>query len=1466
MAARTNLMTNPSFEVDLTGVTPDYGTSGAGSLTRPASGAFAGNSFARMTWTTGSSALSGGMVLATTSTVPAGSITASVMVRVNVAQRLRLSMGGSLNTPTGPAVDVPANTWTKLTFTASAVGGTGYSLVVLPNAGGYGRNWSIGNTLDVDAAILEVGAGGEFFDGSTTATGFRYVWDGAANASTSTETLPVDVRHTYTAAPGAVANPAVAVTDTPAPGDVLVLLVATGGVSASISAVTGCGATWSRVPSAISTNGVLDVWVGVGATASGTITTTGTAVARSLFVAMANGVTATAVGVTASGTGLQSSPAQTAGPGQIVFGMSYSTDAASTVTATTPSAGWSETDLMLAASAYSANVYRVPTASESHTFSVQRPSGTGYISQLVLGGTRTNLFTHPSAEGADVAWTTVLGTNSVARSSAMARTGSESYAMTTGANATQEFITPTGTAGFPVVAGDTYALSFYSRAATTLRTVTAKLAFYSAAGASLGVLAGGGTGNSTSAFTRHSAVVVAPATSAFAAVQIRVSSGPAGEVHYFDDFLLEDSVILGNYFSGASTQAGYTYAWTGTANASTSTEVTATSGSAPIASGFTGSGTLASSLARPARTISSALAGSGTLASKLGRKFSSALSSSGTLASDLTRPARAIASPLSGSGALSSALTRETRAISSDLSGTGSLSSSLTRPARTISSAFSGSGSLTSRLGTYMHADLSGSGTLSSAVTRPARTITSAFSASGSLSSALARVMTIASGFSGAGTLTSTLSVPTVLPPAPASPTQSGALGKLSSFTVSTSAVPLNPADGSGSTPSVSAVYTKGTDPEFAMGENNVLTNGAVGTYEGEVVRLNLPANSGNASISMNTPLTSLNTEMHLRPFIDPSPGRWTAARAIEYWSQQAGLFYDKVPGECIAYASGFGHTDSYGASTTARFYEKASGGSTGTEVINERSVKSFGADVTAVTALHETEDGAVTTSLPLGRKLVFSIGVGLAGSGRMSKAVWRFRDTAKKNHTVALYAESDGTITAKLAGNTIATASVPSGATYRLTLSLERLTSTTLSAKLTVHTDDLAGAGTMEHNGAPSTVTYSLPGVLKLWAIEHVSAGGSSSQMTRWGTYLTVTDSHPMELPAVQKVLAQTGKSFGFVSGFKDNVWKMLTEFCSIARLDVRFIDAAMHVAPRITELSHPGTWATFIVDSQRREKYKQVAVVNKQSKAVSTDDAVLWRADSVFQLNAREVYETTVQTPHSISNVVNPVPVPGILPFPYKKGGGQYVVTGADGYIISPQWWLDKGGKIEVSLTETEGEIAIKITAPGVDSVRAPYRISEGAADRPALYISGSGIINDPKEVHIATGAKNAREGFDNVFESPFIAGLMETYDTAMAMAMAYSSSVAEVSYELPNTFETPTGLGQYPAGALVTDNMRNYRILDAQQTASRVSGNAVPHTTIGAYVASYPPGATIADEKARHAGRTIRQFNIKPLKGNS
>jgi len=806
----------------------------------------------------------------------------------------------------------------------------------------------------------------------------------------------------------------------------------------------------------------------------------------------------------------------------------------------------------------------------------------------------------------------------------------------------------------------------------------------------------------------------------------------------------------------------------------------------------------------------------------------------------------------SGAGALSYSFTNYRR-IAAALGGEGTLQSFLTNYQK-IDAGFTGEGTLESELIRSMRADFSGEGTLSLL-----RVMRAEFSGSGTLTAPFLHFREYNPAYGSEGVLQTSLEY-FVTP----IPLKERPLGKLVSFNVGNSAVPLNPAEGSGSTPTVSATYLAGPDVEFVLGENNVLTNDSIGTYEGEIVSLGTGRNSADAVISTSTPLSLLNLDMRLFPFIDAAESDWTAARAIEYWSQQCGLFYDKVPGECLAYASGYGHTESYAAGTSTHFYEKRTGGATSTSVLNGRSVKTFGAAVTGITAFHEDLKAGVPMSLTDNDKLAFSIGLGIRGTGRTASVTWNFIDSVDVPHTLQISGTSAGLITAQVNGVTVDTASVAGGSNYRVTAALERLSETTLGGSLTVHTDDLNGGLTEAYSGSTLAVTAPLKDALRLVSITHASTGGSGTEMLRWGTYLSIVSDHPVQLP-VQKSLSQTENSRRFVSGFEGNVWNLLNEFCALARLDIQYVDNKFTTTQRISTLTAPGgNFSEFQRTASRRDKYKQVAVVNRQSKAITTDDAIFWRADSVFQIAAREVFETTVQTDHSILSLVQPTAVLGIEPFPYKKGSGQYVVTGADGYIVSPTWWAENGGKVEVSLTETEGEIAIKITAPVIDTVRAPYRISEGAADRPALYIAGSGILNDPKEVHVGTGALNAKEGFDSVYESPFIANTSETYDAAMSMASEYSAAVAEIEFEIPNSFGETTRFGQFPAGALFTDNVSNYRIVGTNQTHSKVSGTAVPFTTIGAYVDSFPTDATIEDEMARHFGRVLKQVIIKPLRG--
>lgn len=852
---------------------------------------------------------------------------------------------------------------------------------------------------------------------------------------------------------------------------------------------------------------------------------------------------------------------------------------------------------------------------------------------------------------------------------------------------------------------------------------------------------------------------------------------------------------------------------------------------------LTGTATL-SATADSGKTLDAALSGSGTPSATVGNpQITADLTGTETLEVDLSQIIRV---DLDTTGTLDAAVSPS---IEAQASGTGTLEAS-----------FEGL--------VGIDADLAATGTLA-ATAEQGQIVTVSTGGESTLGATVAITPTITAGLASGGWLYATL-----IPPPSTNASLEGAgvlyaelfyeipppdldempLGKLADFSVSTSAVPVNPAEGGGSTATVSGTFIAGPDPERVLGTDVTVRNGCIGTYTGEAVQVGTDAASERVNVTLDTILGRLNAELRLFPFIDSAPSTVTAMRAIDYWTQASGLFYEAVEGDVAFYQSCYGHPFAYGFDLgSTKFGELKGGYAAATHA--GRSVLEYLPGVLSWVKAHESPTARVAVGVPKHRRLVFSTCFALLGTGRTSDCSMAFED----DWEITLRGTSGGTITALLNQQPLATVTVAAGSSVRATLSMEPLGSGMWTVKLTAgnQTDPLKAAFT------------GMPDSLLLEAASYYSSGGSGASMLRWGTYLSVIDRHPGE-PAVQKSFAGSRKPMGFVSGFEGRVWDRLGEFCAINELDVSVRDQTLTVGPRNRLLSHPGVFGGLSRSAERREKYKQVALLDRRSEANDAGTALFYKADSVYQVAAREVFETTLQTDHSILSLNQPVPVWGIDPFPYTGGTGQFVVTGADGYIVAPQWWIDHGGKVEVELTENEGEILLRITAPFEDSVRAPYRISEGAADRPALYITGSGIMNRPLERHIATGARNAREGFASVFDSPFLSGLEQVYGAAMAMATEYSASAAEISFELDNQWDTPTALGQYPAGTLFTDGKRIVRVADANQTRSRVSGTGVPHTTVGLENASYPVGATLADEAARHGDRTIRETNIYPLKG--
>lgn len=187
-----NLFYNPSVEVDAAGWSDIDGTSGVSSGARTASTTAASGRYVyRVTWATGTSAVSGGGMYEDSPAFPAVDYYFQMAARPSVTQRLQMTItwrdsgGVSLGTDTSAAAVVSSNTWETFTIDSSTSPANTSTVDVQITAvvGASGTNWGVGNTLDLDAALMTVynDVPSFYFDGDTA----RAVWNGDRGSSSS---------------------------------------------------------------------------------------------------------------------------------------------------------------------------------------------------------------------------------------------------------------------------------------------------------------------------------------------------------------------------------------------------------------------------------------------------------------------------------------------------------------------------------------------------------------------------------------------------------------------------------------------------------------------------------------------------------------------------------------------------------------------------------------------------------------------------------------------------------------------------------------------------------------------------------------------------------------------------------------------------------------------------------------------------------------------------------------------------------------------------------------------------------------------------------------------------------------------------------------------------------------------------------------------------------------------------------
>ena len=187
--ARTNLITNPSMETNITGW-----SSGGGRLTLSQFSdvtAFSGTKSLRAVANVAMTAANGYITATALGVVPGNTYTLTAYVRpltTSRSMRAAVQWKDSASVVIGSAaygtvVLAPAGEWTRVAFTGLAAVGADRVTVLF-----YCQDaLAIGDTIDFDAILLEVSETVQsYFDGSTDVSNHNYPhWSGVAHASTS---------------------------------------------------------------------------------------------------------------------------------------------------------------------------------------------------------------------------------------------------------------------------------------------------------------------------------------------------------------------------------------------------------------------------------------------------------------------------------------------------------------------------------------------------------------------------------------------------------------------------------------------------------------------------------------------------------------------------------------------------------------------------------------------------------------------------------------------------------------------------------------------------------------------------------------------------------------------------------------------------------------------------------------------------------------------------------------------------------------------------------------------------------------------------------------------------------------------------------------------------------------------------------------------------------------------------------
>jgi hypothetical protein len=737
----------------------------------------------------------------------------------------------------------------------------------------------------------------------------------------------------------------------------------------------------------------------------------------------------------------------------------------------------------------------------------------------------------------------------------------------------------------------------------------------------------------------------------------------------------------------------------------------------------------------------------------------------------------------------------------------------------------------------------------------------------------------------------------------------SSLLGAISAYSITSGAIPLAVTDSAGAITAIKGTWdSEDGDSEMLIDQQLTFTDSDLGLFQGKVVAVNktikrhktAPYNNPAVTASSIKALTEKVT-LDANTFMDGLTGTqrcypiyhslgvdtYTVSNAIDHWTQTAGLFYDAVPGVPLAYHSFHGHDYIWhrNIATPGRASNfSANGPDAPYKLVGTRVMQVVDP---AYAAIHFDQPGAPwqanTGFSQLGvpaatdaNALVFSLGFDMQGSAHagtwdinlrsatqiitgtwVDLQVTYSTDTgfglAKREYTVY---NTPGSYTSLLAP-----LGLPVNGTHRVYVSVKEANAT--QTQITLQVVNTATNTVIDSRSV--TVTSALRGRTAGIVGGDISPnnGGTGTMVSVFGWFISlITGALPTAALKTQKLLGATTVANQIIPGFSGGVWDNIKTLLSLHRMDCWYEDNLLKTGLRDTTPRYTPDFHSISTTVRTTNEARNIVVNNYQQVASYMVPQVFFKATTVYQVATAEVQTFTVQTDHSIDRVFNPVCVSGISPYPYTSGAGQYVITGSDGYIVSPAWWAANGGNLTVATTANEGELSITIKGPDYDSVRAPYRVSEGDAGRPALYITGTGLASNKEVLTIPTGNPKAALDVGTTADFKFITNRLLAYNAAAMISLAYAAPDVQFKISEAKINGKSSQLSRKTTGALVKHNGAVYMLTQATQTHSQISGDiAVPYNTIKQINDSFN-GATIGTMNTFYNGKSIKDVALKPL----